>query len=229
MSTLAIMKARIASELARNNLTSQIADAISTAISVYQKDRFRFNEAIPLAPVTFNTIPGQPYYSGALPSAPLVSVLPTMKKIDYLNITIGNTVQYLDREEPETIRLLNFANTQSGQPLSYAVEGETIMLYPTPSEVWPILFGGVFAYPAPADDAETGNRWMLDGELLIRSRAKFEIATHVTRNKQMADDMSPEKPPAGKPTGHATWRAWSDLRSEASRFVTRGRVRGTQF
>lgn len=229
MSTLAIMKARIASELARSNLTSQIADAITTAIQTYQKERFRFNETVPLAPIQFNTIPGEWLYSGVAPSAPPVIVLPTMQKIDYLNLLIGNIWSELDRTTPEEIRLLNFANTQSGQPLSYAFEGETIMLYPTPSEAWTILIGGFFAYPAPANDGEAGNRWMTDGELLIRSRAKFEIATHVLRNRQMADDMSPEAPPAGKTTGHATWRAWRDLKGEANRLTGRGRMRGYQF
>jgi hypothetical protein len=229
MSTLGAMKSRIASEIARSNLTTQIAAAITTAITTYQKERFRFNEAIPLAPVTFSTIAGQPYYSAVLPSAPLVTSLQTMQKIDYLNILIGNTVQELNRLQPEEIRLLNFANTQSGQPLSYAIEGETVMLYPTPSAAWVITIGGFFAYPAPVDDAETGNRWMTDGELLIRSRAKFEIATHVTRNRAMAEDMSPDPPPPGKGTGHATYRAWKDLKGEANRFTTMGRIRATQF
>lgn len=229
MTTLGIMKARIAREIARGNLTTQIAEAITTAISVYQKERFRFNETLPLAAVTFNTVVGQPYYSGAAPTITPVTSLPTLQKIDYLNILIGNTVQQLEKIDPEQIRLLNFANTQSGQPLNWAWEGETIMLYPTPAAVYPITIGAFFQYPEPANDAETGNRWMLDGELLIRSRAKFEIATHVTRNQQMADDMSPEPPPAGKSTGHATWRAWRDLKGEANRVTRLGRIRATQF
>lgn len=229
MTTLAILKARIASEIARGNLTTQIANAITTAISVYQKERFRFNETLPLAAVTFNTVVGQPYYSGAAPTITPVTSLPNLQKIDYLNIVIGNTVQQLTKIDPEEIRLLNFANTQSGQPLNWAWEGETIMLYPTPADVYPITIGAFFQYPAPATDADVGNRWMLDGELLIRSRAKFEIATHVTRNREMAEDMSPEPAPAGKATGHATWRAWRDLKGEANRVTRLGRIRATQF
>lgn len=229
MSTLGAMKARIASELARGNLTAQIADAITTAITAYQKERFRFNESLPLADVTFNTIAGQPYYSGSALSIPPVPSLPTLQKIDYLNILIGNTVQALSRLQPEEIRLLNFANTQSGQPINWALEGETIMLYPTPSAAWPITIGAFFQYPAPANDGEAGNRWMTDGELLIRSRAKYEIALHVTRNLVMQEAMSPEPPPPGKATGHATWRAWRDLKGEANRLTTTGRIRATRF
>lgn len=229
MSTLGIMKARIAQELARSNLTQQIANAISTSIQTYQKERFRFNETVPLAPVQFQTIAGQWLYSGVAPSAPPVTVLPTMQKIDYLNLLIGNTWSQLNRLDPEEIRLLNFANTQSGQPLSYAIEGETIMLYPTPSEAWTILMGGFFAYPAPATDDEAGNRWMIDGELLIRSRAKYEIALHVTRNPAMQKAMSPYPPSGGDPTGSAAYYAWRDLKGEGNRFVARGRIRATKF
>jgi hypothetical protein len=228
MTTLAIMKARIASELARSNLTTQIANAISTAISVYQKERFRFNETLPLAARTFTTVAGQPYYSGGAPTITPVTWLPNLQKIDYLNILIGNTVQQLTRADPESLRLLNFANTQSGQPISWALEGETIILYPTPSAAYPITIGAFFQYPEPADDAETGNRWMLDGELLIRSRAKYEIALHVTRNEMMQKAMSPY-PPTGGNEGHAAYWAWKDLKGEANRLTGLGRIRSTQF
>lgn len=229
MTTLAIMKARIASEIARGNLTNQIADAITTAISVYQKERFRFNESLPLADVTFTTVAGQPYYSGAAPTITPVTQLPTLQKIDYLNILIGNTVQPLTRMQPEEIRLLNFANTQQGQPLSWALEGETVMLYPTPSAGWQITVGAFFQYPAPATDGELGNRWMTDGELLIRSRAKYEIALHVTRNDKMVVAMSPYPPSGGQMEGHAAYWAWKDLKGEANRLTGTGRIRATRF
>ncbi len=229
MSDLATMKARIASELARSNLTTQIAAAITTAISVYQKERFRFSESVPLAPVTILTIVGQPYYSAVLPSAPLNPTLQTLQKIDYLLINIGNTVQELVRMQPEEIRLLNFANTQSGQPISWALEGETIMLYPTPGAVYTMTLGAFFQVAAPANDAEVGNRWMLDGELLIRSRAKYEIALHVTRNPTMQEAMSPYPPSGGKNEGHAAYWAWRDLKSEANRLTARGVVRAMQW
>jgi hypothetical protein len=35
-------------------------------------------------------------------------------------------------------------------------------------------------------------------ERLIRSRAKYEIALHVTRNATMVSAMSPDEPPAGQ-------------------------------
>lgn len=43
MTTLAIMKSRIANEFRRDDLTNDIADAISTAIEAYKNERFGFN------------------------------------------------------------------------------------------------------------------------------------------------------------------------------------------
>jgi hypothetical protein len=67
---------------------------------------------------------------------------------------------------------------------------------------------------------------MTDGEQLIRSRVKFEIATHVTRNVKMAAMMSPD--PETRPIG-ATYRAWRALKGEANRLASRGRVEPMQW
>jgi hypothetical protein len=52
MSTLAIMKARIASELRRSNITDQIAAAIDTAIDTYKYEQFYFNSTFVDAPAS---------------------------------------------------------------------------------------------------------------------------------------------------------------------------------
>ena len=52
MATLAIMKARIASELRRSNITDQIAAAIDTAIDAYKYEQFYFNATFVDAPAT---------------------------------------------------------------------------------------------------------------------------------------------------------------------------------
>lgn len=224
MTTLAIMKARIASELARgSSLTDQISDAINTAITAYQKYRFRWNETLPGTAVTFATVAGQLNY--------LFSSITTQTifKIDYLTVLVGTEVIGLKRiTDPEEIRVLNDAGTIRGYPDKFCVEGETIILYPSPDQVYTITVGGIFSYPAPAADATTGNRWMIDGELLIRSRAKFEIATHVTRNAVMARAMSPDEHDDGQPVG-ATRRAFDELMRERSQMMATGRVTPTQF
>jgi hypothetical protein len=91
-----------------------------------------------------------------------------------------------------------------------------------------IGLGGHVTYAAPATDDEVGNRWMTDAERLIRSRAKYELAVHVTRNQQMALMMSPEENQRGSLPG-ATYAAYRELRVEATRMQRRGVIAPMYF
>lgn len=221
---LAAMKARVASELARADLTTQIASAISDAIAIYQKERFRFNETDPSTPVTFNTVASQGVYTSSDNAN-----ISTLFNIDYVLLTISNQIIPLTLDTAENLRIYNQVNTMSGQPMWYAYEGNQIILSPVPSDVWPVTLGLFRKLAAPASDAEANNPWMIAAERLIRSRAKFEIATHVTRNAVLADAMSPYPPPSGKSTGHATWWAWRELKAETNRVTSLKRVRAMAF
>lgn len=216
--TLGQMKTRVIRELGqRTDLAADVADAINDAIAIYQKERFRFSEVTPGSEPTFNTVVGQSVYTTAANAN-----IGTLYLVDYLLLNIGATNQYLSRIQPVEIKLLLQTGTQSGQPTSWAYEGNEIIVYPVPSAVYSITIGGHIKIPAPANDGEAGNAWMNDAERLIRSRAKFEIATHVTRNPTMAAAMSPEP-------GGATYREWSSLKREGNRVVSTGRIRAMQF
>lgn len=224
MSNLAVMKARIASELARSNLTDQIAAAITTAITEYQKERFRFSDAIPSAPPTFNTVAHQYIYTSADNAN-----ISTLYNFDYVHVDIGNTIEYLERWTPAELKMYIQQNTMEGQPSWYAYEGNQLLLAPIPTQAYLITLGIFRNVAAPASDIETDNPWMTVGELLIRSRAKFEIATHVTRNPAMVTAMSPDPPSQNGGTSGATWRAYRSLKGEANRATGRGRIRPMQF
>jgi hypothetical protein len=218
MTTLAIMVARVIDDLVRPDLEPQIRESIATAISVYQKERFRFSDSIPLTVPTFNTVIGQWIYTAT--DNPVIA---SMMKIDYVAAMIGGMLQTLTPVTPEEIRVYNQQGTMRGQPMYWAYEGNSLLIGPTPSAVYQITLDACRSVPAPASDSEIGNPWMTDGELLIRSRAKYEIALNITRNKQMQQDFSP-LPPNGEP-GHATWYAWKSLKGEGNRVTARGRVR----
>lgn len=217
--TLGDMKARIAQELARSDLTTQIANAINDAILIYQKDRFRFNESIPDAPRTFNTVAGQPYYTISAQTD-----IPTVLKLDYVLMNVGNTVFQLKREDPVVVKLYNQLNTMRGQPGWYGYEGNEIIVSAIPDQAYLITLGGYFVVAAPADDNEANNPWMIDAERLIRARAKYEIAVHVTRNPTLAEAMSPNPEAPG-----VAYREWRFLKSEANRITGRGIVRQMFF
>lgn len=223
---LAAMKTRIASELVRPDLLAggQITNAIADAIAVYQKERFRFNETVPSAPITFNTVAGQPYYGiGANPN------IGTLFHIDYLLLTLGGDRYFLSVDDPARLKVYNQVDTMSGQPLWYAYEGNEIILSPVPAAVYSIEIGLFKRAAAPEADDEQGNPWMTDAERLIRARAKFEIATHVTRNPTMAQVMSPSQPSENGGVVGAAWREWKSLKGEANRVTGTGRVRAMKF
>ncbi len=220
MTTLGTMKDRVSRDLARPDFppdSQDIADAINTAIAQYQNTRFRFSDTIPSTPPTFNTEIGRYIYT----SADNVNI-GTLQKIDYVLIRIGNIYQDLSRTSVENVTLYNQINTMQGLPSSYAYGGNQLLLAAVPSEVWTVLLGLFLNKPAPASDDEVDNPWMTDGELLIRSRAKYEIAVHRTRNQQMAAAMSPDKP-------GATYAAWCSLKSAANRVAYLGRIRPMRF
>lgn len=217
---------RIAAEIRRPLLASNgtIAAAIGTAIAIYQKDRFRISDIDPSVPPSFVTVQGQFIYTVADNEN-----ISTIYVIDALNVYVGSTAEKMTRRTPEEIYLLNQQNQQSGQPTDYAYIGNKIILYPIPSQAWTIYILGHVQIPAPTSDAETTNPWMNWGEQLIRCHAKYEIATHTTRNPTMAQAMSPD--PAGGPNGQPgeTWRAWRRLKNETNKIKSTGRVRAMRW
>jgi len=196
-----------------------IRNAINTAIFEYQKHRFRFNEINPEMPTTFETVPLQSTYSTA--DCPAIS---TMFMIDYINIQIGNTLMKLSQNTPERQHLNIQLYTQFGLPTSYAYEGNTLILYPVPVSAYKCWIGCHLAMPPPASDTEENNVWMTprNAERLIRCRAKYEIAVHVTRNPTMAQAMSPDN--------GETYRSYMELKREGNKITsTLSRMRPMKF
>lgn len=228
--TMQTMVDRIATEIRRPSLatpadlTSPIAQAILDAIEFWQKDRFRISDIDPSSTPTFNTVVGQWVYTAS--ANPNIS---TIYQFDKLLVYVGSTAEPLTKRTPTEIYLLNQQNQQSGQPTDWAYEGNKIIMYPIPSAVWQMFILGHIQIAAPATLIEDNNPWMNWGEYLIRCQAKFQIATHVTRNPTMAEQFSPDPDggPGGKPG--ETWRAWQRLKKETNKIkMTRG-VRAMQW
>lgn len=223
---LSDMKARIEDELSRSDLTSQIATCINDAILIYQKELFRFNETVT---ATFPTVISQQNYSTVTDTNFAgVATFQQIQAIDWMTVTVGVSNFDMPREQPEIVILLSQTGTQVGQPDIFAFANETIMLYPVPSAVYTITMGAHVVYRAPQSDSETGNRWMTDGERLIRSRAKYELAMHYLKDADLAGAMSPDQPPPGGKAG-ASYDAYEALKGEANRMTGRGVIRAMQF
>lgn len=199
--------------------TTVVPRAIQDAIQIYQKERFRFNELQPLSPFTFNTVQGIAFYGVAQDAR-----IPKLYKIDYLNFLLGNITTKMTRRVPETIYLLLQDNQESGPPSDWAWDGNSIIIYPRPPATsYPITVGGYMQVDGPTGiaDPSTTNPWMNEAERLIRTRAKFEIATHVTRDEKAAARFSPD--------GGLTEVYYNELKSEANKIRGTSRVRAMQF
>jgi len=207
MATLATMRARIADDLIRDDLTPQIASAITTAISVYQSERFLFNES---RDVWFPTVASQEFYTAA--DNPHI---PNLMAIDYAKCIANPVVTDLSRRDPSELETLSQSGTQGGEPYAYAYYDRKIRLYPIPtSNAWNIRLGAHITVAAPATDTEANNPWMTDAELLIRSRAKYELAVHVLKDGDLESKMV-----------MAEKREFDRLKGRTNKLVSGGRVR----
>lgn len=212
MTTQTIMKARIADELARDDITSQIAYAISDAIKAYQGERFFFNESRAL---TFSTVAGQEFYTSS-DSANIALI----NKIDYVGVYVGDIITRLRAETPANIELMSQNGSTSGTPISYCYYAKSIRLYPVPSTVLTVRVGAAYKVAEPATDGEADNPWMTEAERLIRSRAKLELALHVLKDSDLAGTMN-----------SAVIEAFDDLKSRSNQLMQTeaGRVEPMEF
>lgn len=227
---LAAMVARIAAEMQRPDLAAAAATAgnpsanairlaINTAITEYQKERFAFSDINPGVPTTFLTVVHQSVYPiSAVPN------LTAIYLIDYVQLQQGNTLLTLRRMTPKQIHSDIQINTSFGLPGEYAYEGNSLIFYPVPDQVYTVYLGGHIFVAAPATDAEANNPWMTNAELLIRQRAKYEIYKNVLRNDKMALAMSPDPDDNGE-----AYKAYTSLKRRGNKITGTGRVRAPQF
>lgn len=149
-------------------------------------------------------------------------------QIDYLALQIGTARFEMTRLEPKDIDLLTQSGTQKGQPYAYTYFNEQIRFYPVPSAAYPVIIGAHEIIAAPTSLSQTGNRWMTDGERLIRCRAIYELALHYLKDDVLAGRMWTINPFNGAETG-AVPDAFSDLKRESNKITGTGRVRPMQF
>lgn len=232
--TQADMKARIASELVRSDLTADIANAITDAIAYYQNDRFRFMEpSIGIEP-TFQTVASQMTYDKTTPLSGTVypflnATIGNLFAIDYLTYILAGIVFTIERNDALSVKIGNQNFLLQGQPQEFCYVGNALTVYPVPNTAYPVSIMGQLFVGAPANDTEAGNPWMTDAEPLIRSYAKYIIAKHKTRNAAMMQAMSPDPPSENGGVVGEAYRHWQNLKSVNNRIISRGRVKPMQF
>jgi hypothetical protein len=181
--TLGYMKDKIADEIARSDLTSQIADKITEAIEAYQPERFFFSET---RDITFNTSVGQEFY-GDSTSPIAVAGMSTLQAFDYLILYIGSIPWPIARRTDTEIEVLNQNGLMRGQPWNWSYFNEQLRLGPVPDTTYQMRIAAHQRIAPPSTDDQTGNAWMTQiAERMIRCRAKGELYAHVIRDSDEA-------------------------------------------
>ena len=209
--TLGYMKDKIADEIARPDLTSQIADKITEAIAAYQPERFFFSET---RDITFSTVIGQEFYTASDNAA-----IPTLEAFDYVILYIGSIPWPIARRTDVEIEVLNQNGLMRGQPWNWSYYNQQLRLGPIPDAVYSMRIACHQKVAAPLTDDTAGNPWMTDNaERLIRCRAKYELYLHVIRNMEAAQAMA-----------SATTEAFDALKGQTNRLVGRALMQPMEF
>lgn len=163
---LATLKARIARELHRADLSVDIANAIQSAIRYYRSRPFEFGEATETLTTTIGT---------AAYARPAVAAIHSIgciaSGLDY----ILNPVNFSRYER------LAGDPADRGQPQAFSFYGGSLYLWPLPDRAYPLTLRYQKRVDPPSLDTDV-TVWTDDAEDLIRARAKKLICRDVTMN-----------------------------------------------
>lgn len=180
------IQARIADEVKRSDLTSQIALEIQSAIQFYEKEQFWFSQS--RSTLTFSTVASQEFYTSSDNAN-----IPYILELDAVTVTITGTrtpmefdLSYIDMEA------ISSMTTSTGQPSNVAYYAQQLRFYPIPDAIYPVRVSGTFKLSTLSLSADT-NAWMVEGEELIRSRAKSAIYSRYIRNMEYASQARLEE------------------------------------
>lgn len=206
--TYSDMKTRIADEIKRTDLTTNIAQQIQSAIAQYQRKLFFFNEK---TNASWSTVANQEVYTTT------DTGITDIVAIDKLTVIYNGTRNDVTRRDWDYIEDRQTGNLKGGYPYEYAYRELSFRLLPIPTSVMTLNLAYVQRVAAPTDDTDEG-AWMNEAEELIRCSAKRRLFAHVIVDEAEAAIMLQSEQDALR-----------DLQSETARRLGTGRIRPTQF
>ena len=197
------MQTRIADELARSDLTSQIQLSILDAVKAYEGERFYFNELYnQTATVTLSA------YAIALPS--------NVYAIDKLTLKVNSSVNdYMVQRNRDYILSMQ-TPLSIHQPKEFAIYNGQIQFDCMADQTYPLYISGLQKFDALSTNADT-NVWTTTAEELIRNRAKCNLYLDVILDPDNAKICAAQEQ-----------RALSYLRTRAAGMAS-GRITPTFF
>lgn len=177
MTTYAVMQSRIADELSRTDLTTQIQRAILSAIKFYERKKFYFNTSVTS---TFTTVANQEYYGSSD-----LAAIPNIVEILALKGTLNSTKLPLRPVDFNTIDAQQSGSVK-GFPEYFCYFAQQIRLYPMPNSAWTMTLAMVYRLTALSADGDS-NVWTTDAEQLIRQNAKRQLYLDVIKDRDSAE------------------------------------------
>lgn len=169
MATLGAVQDRIADDLNRTDLGTQIIKAINRAISYYAKEPFWFTETSG----TFTTSDSAAYYTNSSPSA-----FPTdISRIQYVEINVNGNDYEMEPKPIEWVQKANVNGTKN-QPFAYAWWQNRFYTYPMANAAYPITVYYNKNYTDMSSTASS-NDFTSFAEDLIEARARWWLNTRL--------------------------------------------------
>jgi hypothetical protein len=213
MSTLGTLKSAISDDLARDDLTSQIAAAITQAIEFYKEERLFWMDT---RTETFSTVAAQSAYDVDDDDA-----IPLFIKIDAMMLQDSDGTEYGPLDGPLDQRVMEQLlddSASTGRPDSWSYYNDTLYFHPIPDDAYTVRPMGQIEVAAPATDGEVNNPWVTKAYELIRCAAKGYLYTHTIKEDREAVKFF-----------LAAERELAKLRRDTSKRTATGRITATCF
>ncbi len=182
-STFLQMQQRIADDLDRTDLTTQIKKAINRAIMHYQTEPFWFKETS----TSFSAVSGQEEYvmgTGGVPT--------DIEMIDILERQYNGTKTKMTPITPDELEAKQSLQA-TGIPDEYAQYQNRFKLYPIPNQSGiTILIKYTKNYTELSADTDT-NDWLTYAEDLIEAKSRWWLNTRVIKDASAALDDEKEE------------------------------------
>lgn len=207
--TLGNMQDRIADELARTDLASQILLEIQSAVNHYAGERWWFAE------VHSQTL--------TLTSSVEEYALPAdMAGLDDMQLYYSSDFLELDRRDYKTIREWQSGNTY-GPPTDYAIYADSVVVFPIPLESLNLMLSYHQELASLSATTDT-NVWMTYGEELIRARARAAVQINYLRDEgATAEYMAMgQLDPSGGFLSRREMAAYRSLKKRSGKRISQG-------
>ena len=217
--TFGDLKAQVASDLRRSNLTAEIARAVLDAINDHDTERFWFNDTAPSA-YTLTVSPGGGQGTtgdGNVAAGDIYLLAPQGPVQEFIRIDRVRAqipVVWYTVKATDWLTIENFYSTLSnGQPSWWAFQQNYLRIYPLPSQDYNLRIFGQYRVPPLVNDTDQ-NVWTTEGFNLIRYTALKRLYSYPIRDMEQVANAE-----------QAGMRALDYLRRETDRRARGGRMR----